>query len=150
MAFLYRKNMYGPTPQFEEDIAAGTISKGDLIAKNGSSLGMIRCVAITEDIRGVAAHDAVTDDDLLYYPWLPGLVFEVPVEGTTYVDATHKNTAVDLYDGDSVIDSVQPGADTYKTVYLLGMADGEVASATTKVLVTPKYAFKCNDLDVST
>ena len=146
MAFLYRKNMYGPTPQFEEDTAGGTISEGDLIMKDGTSLGVIRTTAITDTVIGVAANDAVSADKLLYYPWLPGFVFEVPVEGTTYVDATHKNTAVDFYDGGDVIDSVQPGAVTYKSVFLLGMADGEVASATTKVLVTPKFAFQYSDL----
>jgi len=147
MGFIYTKNLNGGTPQYEEGTAGGTILVGEILTK--SSATVIRASAVTDAPLFIAANGAVSGGTVLMWPVLPGMVFEVPTENTTYVDATHKYLPIDAYDGGAMLDSVDPGATTYGTFMCLGLADGETAVAEAKVLVTPMFAFKLVDLDVS-
>lgn len=129
--FKFVKSLYGEAI-LDSVVLAGTVAKGDaLVFASGTAT-----IALSSSgtIHGVAAEAGISGETILFYPALPGYVFEGQCSGT-YAAASHLHVDVDL-EGTTGIQEVNEDATTEKVVHIIGYNSNSAIGANTRVQFT--------------
>ena len=142
--FTFVKSFYGHEEMVEGDTLINTtITKGDAIIVASTAGQVDIAVSNSPQLLGFAAETVVTaatSKKILYYPALPGSVFEGQCSGT--FATTMINTAVDIEGATSIME-VNENATTEDVIQIIGYDPNSEVGANTRVrfIVLRSYFF---------
>jgi hypothetical protein len=129
--FKFVKSLYGEAI-LDTVTLAGTVAKGDALVFSAGTCTIL--LSNSSLVHGVAAEAGVSGDDILFYPALPGYVFEAQCSGT-YVKATYLHTDVDI-EGATGIQEINEDATTEKVAHIVGINSNSEVGAYSRLWVT--------------
>ena len=125
----FYKTRDGLAPEMGTVVAAEAIKRGDPITPTAANLGTAdRIDDAAEKVLGVAAGDAASGADCLYYVANYNNLFIIPcvdVAGDCYDDSDDKYTTCDFVDFTTGAMGIDCTTDVSHQVQLLGLAPGE-------------------------